>query len=184
MRVVAEPPTAPQATVPLNMQTLSCVSPFISTHQPTIDTKDDWSTDLIPNPRGGTAKAHWHRQERPSGTTPLSSVLEVTGLTVHSIPVGGGQGFAYVYVWEPVCLMPMEAEDTITLELELQTDVSPCMGLCKSSKYSEPPSHLCIPPHHHHELLLWEFPIIEDMIIFFPSSISNNPPFPVHSNFM
>lgn len=141
MRVVAEPSTAPQATVPLNMQTPRlCIPPFISTQQPTIGTKDAChmtrATDLTPNPRGGAAKAHWHRQEHPPGTTPLSSALEVTGPRLHSIPVGRGQGVAYMYVWEPVYLMLMEAEDRLTLELELQTDVSPHMGLCKSSKYS------------------------------------------------
>lgn len=157
MRVVAEHTTALQATVPLNVQMpLLCIPPFTSTHQPATVTKVAChmprATDLTPNPRGGEAKAHRHRQEQPSATTPLSeitkadiflsespsqcSALEATGLTVHSIPVGGGQGFAYKYGWEPVYLMPMEAEDIITIELELQTDVSSLMGLCKSSKYS------------------------------------------------
>lgn len=92
------------------------------------------ATDLTPNPRGGTAKANWHKQEQPSVTTPLSeitetdiflsespsqgSALEATGLTVHSMPVEGRQGFAYMYVWEPLCLILMEAEDIVTLELE------------------------------------------------------------------
>lgn len=97
MWVVAEPLIAPQAKVPLNMQMpLLCVPPFISTHQPTVGIKDAChmtrTTDLTPNPRGGNAKAHWHRQDHPSGPTPLSSALEVTELTVHSIPVGVGRG--------------------------------------------------------------------------------------------
>lgn len=96
--------------------------PFICTHQPATGTKDvchiPRATDPIPGPRGGTTKAYCHRQEHLSATTPLSEITEKdaflsrspsqgsalgeTGLTVHSIPVGGGQGFAYMYVWEPV----------------------------------------------------------------------------------
>lgn len=139
IRVVGEPPTAPQGSVPPNVRTsLLCVPPFICTHQPATGTKDichiPRATDPTPGPRGGTPKAYCHRQEHLSATTPLSEITEKdaflsrspsqgsalgeTGLTVHSIPVGRGQGFAYMHVWEPVCLMPLEAEDIITLELD------------------------------------------------------------------
>ena len=81
MRIVTEPPTAPQATVPVNVQTLLlCVPLFISTYQPAIGTKDAChiprATDHTPNPRVDTAKAYWQRQEQSPVTTPLSEVTE------------------------------------------------------------------------------------------------------------